>query len=144
MPATCNLPDPDAQPGSDVVIFDGDCNFCKSQVGTLRRLDRCGHRLAYLSLHDPRIAERYPDLTHDQMMQQMYVVDRKGNRHGGSEAVKYLSRRLPMLWPAMPILHIPGSAGLWRWVYGQVAKRRYQLAGKSSCTNDACSVHYDQ
>ena len=136
------LPDPDAGNPTDVVIFDGECNFCRSQVNNLSRLDCCGKRLSFLSLHDPRVQERYPDLSHDQLMEQMYVVDQKQRRHGGADAVKYLSRRLPLLWLAAPILHLPGTARLWRWLYGQVAKRRYKLAGKT-CEGDRCSVHLD-
>ena len=138
-----NLPDPDAITSADVVIYDGECNFCRSQVRTLRRLDWGGHRLAFLSLHDPRVGERYPELTHERLMEEMVVVDRHGRRHGGAEAVRYLSRRLPALWIAAPILHLPGSARLWRWMYRQIAKRRYQLGGRRSCENDACSVHFD-
>lgn len=136
------LPDPDTLTDSDVVIYDGECNFCRSQVRNLERLDWGGRRLAFLSLHDPRVGERYPDLTKAQLMEQMYVVDQSGNRHGGADAVRYLSRRLPTLWVAAPILHLPGTAGLWRWLYRQVAKRRYKLAGKT-CENDACDVHFD-
>lgn len=136
------LPDPDTLTDSDVVIYDGECNFCRSQVRNLERLDWGGRRLAFLSLHDPRVGERYPDLTKARLMEQMYVVDQSGNRHGGADAVRYLSRRLPTLWVAAPILHLPGTAGLWRWLYRQVAKRRYKLAGKT-CENDACGVHFD-
>jgi predicted DCC family thiol-disulfide oxidoreductase YuxK len=135
-----HLPDPDSRSDADVVIFDGQCRFCRAGVNQLRRLDVGGRRLTYLSLHDERVATRYPDLTHDQLMEQMYVIDRDGGRHGGADAVRYLSRRLPLLWAAAPLLHLPGTANLWRWLYQQVAKRRYKLAGKS-CDGDACSVH---
>lgn len=140
------LPDPAESPGSDVVIYDGDCNFCIGQVKNLHRLDCCGGRLAFLSLHDPRVAQSYPDLSHDQLMAQMYVISPDGDRHAGGDAVRYLSRRLPLLWPAAPILHLPGTANLWRWLYHQVAKRRYKIAGKKSdqaaCNNGACAVHF--
>lgn len=146
-----DLPDPDARPGSDVVIYDGDCRFCTGQVRNLRRLDLIGGRLSFLSLHDPRVAQRYPDLSHDALMDQMYVVDTRGRRHGGSDAVRYLTRRLPLLWPAMPILHLPGTARLWRWAYQQVAKRRYKIGGKTGgktggkgCDSDACSIHLNR
>ncbi len=138
---TPKLPDPDETPGADVVIYDGHCNFCTAQVSNLRRLDVGGPRLAFLSLHDQRVAERYPDLKHDDLMKQMYVIDSHDRRHGGADAVRYLTRRLPMLWIAAPILHIPGTATLWRWMYNEVAKRRYKLAGKS-CENDACEIHF--
>ena len=140
------LVDPDDPGGSerDVVIFDGQCKFCRAAVRQLRWMDT-GGRLAYLSLHDPRVPQRYPDLSHDQLMREMYVVDTDGTAHGGSDAVKYLSRRLPVLWGAMPVLHLPGTAGLWRWGYHQVAKRRYRLAGKTDGNagcDDACAVHF--
>ncbi|MBD54454.1 MAG: thiol-disulfide oxidoreductase, partial [Rhodopirellula sp.] len=106
------LPDPNKFPDADVVIFDGQCNFCKSQIRTLQRLNCCGDRLAYISLHDPRVAQNYPDLTHKMMMEQMYVVDQAGRRHGGADAVRYLTRRLPTLWLAAPLLHLPGTARL--------------------------------
>ncbi|NNE00398.1 MAG: DUF393 domain-containing protein [Pirellulaceae bacterium] len=133
------LPDPDAVSDADVVIYDGQCNFCRSQVRKLHRLDWFGTRLSFLSLHDPRTKERYPDLTHEQLMEQMYVIDGQGRRHGGADAVRYLTRRLPTLWLAAPALHLPGTASLWRWLYRQVAKRRYKLAGKT-CDNDACNI----
>ena len=144
-PAVKGLPDPDAAPNTDVVIYDGECNFCKSQVARLRSLDWFGNRLSFLSLHDPRVAERYPNLTHDQLMDQIYVIDRQGRQFGGSEAVRVLSRRLPLLWPVMPILHLPGTAGLWRWGYNEIAKRRYKISGRSKdCSKDACSIHLNR
>ena len=56
------LPDPTDRPQADVVIWDGRCNFCLKQVQRLRRMDIFG-QLAYLSLHDARVGERYPDLS---------------------------------------------------------------------------------
>ncbi len=134
-----NLNDPDVLTDADVVIYDGHCNFCRAQASRLQRLDLGRRRLAFLSLHDPRVGSRYPDLSHQQLMDQMYVIDPQGRRHAGADAVKYLSRRLPLLWIVAPILHLPGTARLWRWMYGQLARRRYKLSGKS-CDNDACSV----
>ena len=135
------LPDPDTHPAADVVIYDGDCRFCCRQVQNVHRMDFGGNRLSFLSLHDPRAAQRYPHLSHDDLMDQMFVIDHSGKAHGGSDAIKYLSRRLPLLWPAMPLLHLPATARVWRWLYRQVARRRYQLAGKKSCDTDACRIH---
>lgn len=138
------LPTPQELPNADVVIYDGHCNFCKSQVQKLARWDGKGKRLAFLSLHDPEVAKRYPDLTYQQMMDEMYVVDQKGNRYGGAAAFRYLTTRLPLLYILAPILHIPFTLPLWKWGYWQVAKRRYWLAGKSTddCDDGACAVHF--
>eukprot|EP01068_Selenidium_serpulae_P000180 Selendium_serpulae@DN1026_c0_g1_i1.p1 len=136
------LADPEHSPDADVVIYDGHCNFCKSQVRLLSRLDCCGNRLAFISLHDARVHDRYPDLTHEMLMEEVYVVDTAERRHAGSNAVRYLTRRLPVLWLFAPVLHLPGTAWLWRWLYSQISKRRYQLAGRS-CEGDTCKVHYE-
>ena|SRR5687768_17042300 len=136
------LPTPDDRPQADIVIYDGNCKFCTSQVENLRRWDTQG-RLAYLSLHDPQVAKRFPDLTYDRLMEEMVVVDQHGNRHGGAAAFRYLTTRLPRLYPLAPFMHIPFTLPLWQWGYRQVAKRRYRIAGKTgqSCENEACEVH---
>ncbi|HEY2761908.1 MAG TPA: DUF393 domain-containing protein [Pirellulales bacterium] len=136
-----DFPSPHDRPESDVVIYDGDCKICTGQIRKLAWWD-CQNKLSYLSLHDPQVAARYPDLTHDMLMKQMYVIDRQGHRHGGAEAIRYLSRRLRRLWWLMPILHIPGSLLLWQWLYRQVANRRYRFGTvNSQCDGDACRIH---
>ena len=124
------------------MIYDGNCRFCTAGARRIANWDK-GGRIAFLSLHDPEVAARYPDLTHERLMEEMVVVDRQGNRHGGASAFRYLTRRLPRLWILAPLMHIPFSLPLWKWGYRQVAKRRYKIAGKNghSCDGDACSVH---
>lgn len=136
------LPTPAERPQADIVIFDGHCRFCRAQVEQLARWDARGRRLAFLSLHDPEVAKRFPDLTYDQLMQEMYVVDRHGRRHAGAAALRYLSRRLPVLYIFAPLLHLPFTLPLWRWAYRQVAKRRYWF-GRSApvCEEEACRIH---
>jgi predicted DCC family thiol-disulfide oxidoreductase YuxK len=136
------LPGPDDRPEADVVIYDGDCRFCTGQVQRLARWDR-GGRLAFISLHDPQVAQRWPDLSHQRLMEEMVIVDSRGHRHGGAAAFRFLTRRLPRLWILAPLLHLPFSLPLWQWGYRQVAKRRYLLAGKNrACDGDACKIHF--
>jgi predicted DCC family thiol-disulfide oxidoreductase YuxK len=135
------LPSPDDRPEADVVIYDGHCKMCTAQVRKLAWWD-CQGKLSYLSLHDPRVAERYPDLKHERLMQEMVIVDRRGRRHGGAAAVRYLTSRLRRLWWAAPLLYFPGSLPLWKFLYRQIAKRRYRfgkLAGE--CDEGTCSLH---
>ncbi|MHB0959203.1 MAG: thiol-disulfide oxidoreductase DCC family protein [Pirellulaceae bacterium] len=135
------LADPDERPGADVVIYDGECRFCTGQIVRLARWDRAG-RLAYVSLHDPRVSQRYPDLTRDQLMEQLYVVNGRGDRWGGAAAFRYLSRHLPAMWVFAPCLHIPGSLPFWQWCYRQVAKRRYRGGRTAACDDGTCDVHF--
>ena len=130
------LPSLSERPAADVVVYDENCPFCRDQVRRLARWDG-QQRLSFLSLHDPLVAERYPDLSHEELMEQMHVVTHTGRRYGGAAAVRYLTRRLPRLWLLAPLLHLPFSLPLWQWAYRQVAKRRYGSNAEQDC-GDAC------
>jgi predicted DCC family thiol-disulfide oxidoreductase YuxK len=121
-------------PQRDTVIYDGQCRFCPSQIAVLKRLDVAGS-LVFVSLHDPAVAREFPELAPEELRERMYVVDRQGAARGGAEAVRFLSRRLPLLWPLALPLHVPGSLPLWNRLYAWVAQRRYAIAGR--CESDA-------
>jgi predicted DCC family thiol-disulfide oxidoreductase YuxK len=124
-------------PARDTVLYDGACRFCRSQIALLRRLDPTG-RLAFTSLHDPSVARDFPEIPTADLLAQMYVVDRSGLARGGAEAVRYLSRRLPLLWPLALPLHVPGSLPLWRSLYRFVARNRFRIAGR--CDEGTCKI----
>ena len=125
------------RPERDTVLYDGHCRFCRGQVALLERLDLLGS-LAFTSLHDERVAREFPELPRERLLEQMYVVDRSGRARGGAEAVRYLSRRLPLLWPLAVPLHLPGSLPLWSGLYRFVARHRYRLAGR--CDEGTCRI----
>ena len=122
-----------------MLIYDGQCNFCRASVGSLRRLDWTG-RLAYISLHDPRVSQRWPELSHEQLMEQIWLVTENGGRYGGADAMRYLSLRMPSLWLAAPLLNFPFAMPLWRKIYRWIARNRYRVAGRN-CENGSCSLH---
>ena len=138
-----DLPDPSELPNADILIFDGKCNFCIGQVRRLKKWDGRG-RLAFLSLHDPRVKDLCPDLTDEQLMEQMFLIALDGRRFGGAAAIRYLSRKLPKLWFAAPLLHIPFSLPLWQWIYLKIAARRYRISGKNNECEEGgtCEVHF--
>jgi predicted DCC family thiol-disulfide oxidoreductase YuxK len=143
-----SLPSPQDHPRADIVIYDGKCVFCTRQVRQLLRLDG-RQRLAFVSLHDPMVAASFPDLTHDQMMEQIYLIphDQPDRRLGGAAVIRYLTTRLPKLWVFAPLLHLPFSLPLWQWAYRQVAKRRYRIANKAgeACDDDGtCGLHFKE
>jgi len=125
------------KPVRDTVLYDGACRFCRGQIALLRRLDPTG-RLAFMSLHDPRVAHDFPEIPAEELLAQMYVVDRAGMARGGAEAVRYLSRRLPLLWPLALPLHIPGTMPAWSSLYRFIARHRYRIAGR--CDEGTCRI----
>lgn len=124
-------------PDRDTVLYDGHCRFCQSQIALLRRLDLTG-RLDFTSLHDPSVARDFPEIPPDALHREMHVVDPRGTSRGGAQAVRYLSRRLVLLWPLAILLHIPGTLPLWQWLYAFVARRRMLIAG--SCADGTCRL----
>ena len=141
MPA---LPAPAERPDADIVIYDGHCRFCTHQVQRLARWDR-RQRLAFLSLHDPQVSRRWPQFTHEQLMREMFLVESTGRITSGAMAFRRLSRILPPLWLAAPLLHLPGSMILWRPLYQWVARRRYRIMGRTDhCEpGGTCHLHDD-
>jgi predicted DCC family thiol-disulfide oxidoreductase YuxK len=125
------------KPDHDTVLFDGQCRFCRRQIAFLRWLDWWG-RLRFTSSHEPSVSETFPEISPEELQQQMFVVDRQGQARGGALAVRYLSRRLPPLWPLALLLHIPGSLPLWNALYAFIAKRRLLLAGR--CDDNSCQL----
>lgn len=141
-PALLELsPDPDSNQGTarEVLIFDGQCNFCRGSVRTLRMLDWIG-RLSFISLHDERVGQRWPQLSSEQLMDQIWLVTKSGQTFGGADAMRYLSSRMPALWPLAPLLNLPFTMPIWRSIYRWIAKNRYRIAGRK-CDNGTCSLH---
>lgn len=127
-----------ARPARDTVVYDGQCRFCRGQIAMLRGLDLT-HRLRFLSLHDPVVGAEFPELTPEDLGGEMHVIDTGGRSRAGAEAVRYLSRSLPLLWPLAVPLHVPGTLPLWQWLYGVVARNRYRIAGR--CVDGTCRTH---
>jgi predicted DCC family thiol-disulfide oxidoreductase YuxK len=123
------------KPARDTVLYDGECRFCRQRVANLRWADR-RHRLTFTSLHDERVARDFPEVSRERLLEEMVVVDVHGRVHGGATALRYLSRKLPLLWPLAPFLHLPGSLPAWNWLYRLVARNRMRLGGR--CEEGTC------
>lgn len=127
-------------PRRDTVLYDGACRFCIGQVGLLRRFD-LGRRFDFRSCHEHSVATDFPELSRDELLSQMYVVDTAGGARGGADAVRYLSRKLPPLWPLALLLHIPGTMPLWASCYRFIARNRYRIAGTANdCDSGTCKL----
>lgn len=128
-------------PDRDVVIFDGQCKLCRAGVGKLQALDWFSH-FRFVSLHDAEIRERFPDLTYDMLMAEMYVVSRSGKRMGGAAAFRYMSWFIPVLWPIAPFMNLPGTLPIWSFFYKIVARNRYRFGRIQDCDGGTCSIHF--
>ena len=84
------------------------------------------------------MASDFPEIAPEDLHRQMYVVDVRGLARGGADAVRYLSRRLVLLWPLALLLHVPGTMPIWQRLYAFVARHRLKIAG--ACDDGTCRL----
>lgn len=116
-----------------LVLFDGGCRTCSRAVIALARLDVLG-RLRYADVNTdwPFLVAAFPSLDADACLADMHViVNPTGEqRHGpvtvlaGFDAYRAIARVLPLGWPAVPLLYLPGIPAIGRRVYRFIATHR--------------------
>lgn len=120
------------------VFFDGMCPVCKKARRNLERLDWLG-RLQYEDIHNRPVAETaLPAVTYADMLRQMYVKRPDGSYFGGFEAFRALAAVLPLCWPLVPFLWLPGAKFLGTRTYKFIARNRFKFA---KCDDEACNLH---
>jgi predicted DCC family thiol-disulfide oxidoreductase YuxK len=125
-------------PGPAILLFDGECAFCRKGVSILRRMDWL-NRIAYRDARDtanlPPCSE---PLEPQKLLDEMHVVTPDGQRaFAGYRAIRWLSWRVPPLWLVAPLLYLPGALWLGTWVYRWIAKNRFKLV---PCEHGQCRI----
>lgn len=125
-------------PPLPVILYDGHCRFCTSQMKNLARWLPAGKYEA-LSFQEPGVLERFPGITHELAMQAMIFIDREGRVFRGMEAAV----RAVALRAAGKLAfgyYTPGIRQLLDAIYARIAANRYALAGKE-CEGGTCALH---
>jgi pimeloyl-ACP methyl ester carboxylesterase/predicted DCC family thiol-disulfide oxidoreductase YuxK len=108
-----------------VLLYDGACAFCRSQVNRMRR--RTGDAVEYAAYQEAR--GRYPHLAADDLAKAVHFVDIDGRTSRGAEAV---FRALAAPRGRHPCLWMYQRSPVFRWVtekgYAWVARRRGRLS----------------
>ncbi len=136
-----DFPTLDERPDAYVMIYDGYCKFCRANLRWISAVDQ--GKVSYVSLHDAVVAERWPELSHEQLMEHLYIIDGE-DKYAGAAAFRFLSRKLVALWPLMPLMHIPGTLPLWQFCYNKVSRIRYRFGRIDACEDGTCKVHFGE
>jgi predicted DCC family thiol-disulfide oxidoreductase YuxK len=131
-------PRTDPAPGKAVVLYDGDCPFCRKSVAVLKPLDWLG-RLHFQSARDlEKLPHSREPLDPQKLIEEMHVVtpDRE-HAHAGFRAFRWMAWRLPATVLIAPLLYLPGVLWLGNKVYRWVAKNRFNLV---PCDDGGCKV----
>jgi predicted DCC family thiol-disulfide oxidoreductase YuxK len=110
-----------------VVVYDGDCAFCRAQVDKMQRRDDAD-RFEYLPRQREGIEDRFPQLRGGDFDKGMRLIEPGGDVHVGADAVYHIARRMP-LWRRFAWLYrVPVIHALCRWGYALIARNRKRLA----------------
>ena len=123
-----------------VLVFDGHCGFCQASVRRIQTVDLWGYvqPVDYQTRGDVR--QLHPSLDVATCRAQLHLVE-PGRVSGGFAVFQRLSLRLPLLWPAAPLLHLPGMVLVGGAVYRWVAAHRYLFGAGRVCADQQCAVH---
>ncbi|MFD1363391.1 thiol-disulfide oxidoreductase DCC family protein [Lentibacillus salinarum] len=113
-----------------IVYYDSYCKLCTHSSVFWKKID-WRNRLRYSSFRD---LENYPKA----MAEKLHVYDR-GQWFQGYDAIIAISKKLPPLWPILPILYVFKWVGLGELMYNTIAKNR-KLVPVKQCGDDGCRI----
>ncbi|HLF17638.1 MAG TPA: DCC1-like thiol-disulfide oxidoreductase family protein [Candidatus Omnitrophota bacterium] len=114
-----------AKIGPMILIYDGDCGFCRKCVRILKVADLFGvlKFVDFRGIDD--LSQLHPSLTKEAATKQAYLVEPSGKLFGGFFAFQKISLNLPMFYSLAPILYFPGMGLLGPVFYKIVSKNRF-------------------
>jgi predicted DCC family thiol-disulfide oxidoreductase YuxK len=107
-----------------LVLYDGSCGLCRRTMAVIRAVDVLG----YVRIFDVRAD--WPQLEgfgldQSACLQIMHAL-KKGRVFTGFYAYRLLAWHLPLCWPVLPLMYLPGVAFVGEKLYAYIAQRRYQ------------------
>lgn len=103
-----------------VVVFDGDCSFCRIWIDYWRALT--GDRVEYLPYQSA--SDRFPEVPHSDFQKASHYFEGKDHYHG-AEAAFHLAALVPgYKWALWCYNNLPGCGAVSEWFYRVIAAHR--------------------
>lgn len=107
--------------GKPLLIFDGDCGFCRRKVTRWQVLT--GSQVEYAPFQE--VEPQFPGISREQFQSSVQLIDTDGSVYGGAEAVLRLMSHVPQgKWLLWVYRRVPGFSPLAEWGYRFVARHR--------------------
>lgn len=110
-----------------VVLYDPTCAFCVAAVRVVQRLDWRGC-IDALGAPEGYVLDDGRALSRALLDQAVHVVTPEDEVLRGFFACRRVAAVLPLLWPLLPLLYLPGAAAAGTAAYMWVARHRPLLA----------------
>jgi predicted DCC family thiol-disulfide oxidoreductase YuxK len=110
-------------PQKPLMVFDGDCNFCRRWIS--RWQQSTGNRVDYIPFQHPEVAERFPEVPREKFERSVHFIECDGQVYSGAEAVfRSLEYAQFRGWFRWLYEKVPGFASLSEVAYRYVANHR--------------------
>ena len=118
-----------------VLLYDGNCAFCRAWVSRIRRWDR-NNRIELLPASERSHIASLPPLSDEAVNAAMHLVLTDGRILSGGRAIPEILRRLPGGRIPRLLFFVPGIPWLAGRAYDWVARRRHRFG----CGDGACDT----
>lgn len=110
-------------PEKPVLLFDGDCNFCRRWIARWQGFT--GDAVEYIPYQHASVADRFPELSPERMAEAVHLVTTDGAVHTGADAVfRALAVPSGRHWTVWAYRRVPAFARTSEFFYGLVARHR--------------------
>lgn len=113
-------------PARPVVIYDGDCSFCRKQVQRIQRRAQ-PETFEFTPLQNAELIDRFPQLYGEDLEAALHVVTTDGQVHTADAAVYHIARLLPGYNRWTWLYHVPGMRPIFRAIYRWISDHRARL-----------------
>ena len=107
------------------LVYDGECDFCKSSLLVVRFLD-VFRRITFVDSHDPA-ALAATGVRFEDAEEAAYAVRPDGRQFAGFDAFRQVAWQLPLTAPLAPLLYLPPIPQLGRRAYTWIKDNRSRL-----------------
>lgn len=115
-----------------VVVFDGDCGFCKSSVNVIRKLDWL-KKISYIPFQQEGVFNKYKFLTKEMCSKELFLILPSGKCYGGYDAFNRILLILPITFLFSWFFFLPGIIQVGKWTYKLIAKNRHRFGSGKVC-----------
>lgn len=118
-----------------VLLYDGDCSFCRRWVSWIARRDR-NARILCLPSSERRALADLPAIPDEDLDRAMHLVSPTGQVSVGAAAIPSMLRQLDGWSWLASLFRVPGVPYLADRVYSMVARNRHRLG----CGSPRCLI----
>lgn len=125
------------QEPKSILVYDGDCSFCRRSVRRIAARDR-DKTIEFVARQTEGLTERFPALDEADFNKGMRLITPDDVIYVGADAAHQVARRLPYWRRVAWLYRVPGVHCLVRAGYACIAANRQSLGGK--CDDGTCKI----